>query len=122
VDLVSPRVIGRCVPLTLPIPDFLRARLPALVALKPPAEWPDIMLRLVSCVLVLLWVADDDAVELVALVLVVYVRFSFSRPSSYADLRWRRCGFFCCECIDWRVPVDSLLEWLLAVMGLGALY
>jgi hypothetical protein len=32
----------------LPSPNFLRARLPALVALKPPAEWPDMMLLLVN--------------------------------------------------------------------------
>jgi hypothetical protein len=32
------------------------------------------MLRLVSCVLLLLCVAEDDSVELVAFVFVVYVR------------------------------------------------
>jgi hypothetical protein len=53
------------------MPNLCRDRLPALVALRPLAEAPDIMLRLVSCVLLLKCVADDDSVELVAFVLVV---------------------------------------------------
>ena len=52
------------------------------------------MLLLVSCVLLLLCVAYDDSVELVAFVFVVAVR-----PSSYADLRCFRCGCCCCECM-----------------------
>jgi hypothetical protein len=72
VDLVSCIVIGRR--FWLPSPNFLRARLPALVALNPPAECPDMMLLLVSCVLLLLCVAYEDSVEFVALVFVVEVR------------------------------------------------
>lgn len=76
-------------PLWLPNPNLRLARLPALVALNPPAEYPDIMLRLVNWVLVLLCVPEEFSVEFVAFVLVVFVRFSLSRPSSNADLRWR---------------------------------
>lgn len=47
------------------------------------------MLRLVSCVLVLLCVAEEFSVELVAFVLVVYVLLSRSRPSSNADFLCR---------------------------------
>lgn len=86
VDLLSVKLIGRWPPRTLPAPIFLRARLPALVALKPPAECPDMMLRLVSCVLVLLRVAEEEFVESVVFVLVVKLRVSRSRPpSSNAD-------------------------------------
>lgn len=84
-DFLSWSVIGRCPPRMLPRPNFLRARLPALVALKPPAEWPDMMLRLVSWVLVLLWVAEEEFVESVRFVLVVKFRLRRSPPSSAAD-------------------------------------
>lgn len=88
VDLVS-IVLNGLFSFWLPNPNFLRARLPALVALKPPAEWPDIMLRLVSCVLLVLLVVEEFSVELVALVFVVKVRLRPSRRSSKADFRWR---------------------------------
>lgn len=54
VDLFISTILLPRSPLWLPSPNFLLARLPALVALKPPAEYPDMMLRLVNCVLVLL--------------------------------------------------------------------
>lgn len=63
-------------PLKLPIPNLRLARLPALVALKAPAEAPLMRLWLVIAVLLLLLVlvvtalcAPED--ELVTLVLVV---------------------------------------------------
>lgn len=67
----------------LPHPFFL-AKLPALVALKPPAEYPLMMLWLVREVLeelfvATLWIPLD---ELVALDLVVKVRFNIPLPSS----------------------------------------
>ena len=66
---------------------FLLARLPALVALNPPAESPLMILWLVKDVWVdevvaLLWIPLE---ELVALDFVVKVRPNAARPSSYAD-------------------------------------
>ena len=75
-------------PLILPVsPHLLLARLPALVALKPPAEYPLIKLWLVILVLLLLFVVFVFvlcAVEetLVTLDLAVNVRVNLSRPSS----------------------------------------
>lgn len=70
------------------------ARLPALVALNPPADAPLIMLWLVIPVLdvllvVVLCVPLD---ELVALDFVVNVRPKRSPLNSYADLRFRNDG------------------------------
>ncbi len=62
---------------------FFLARLPALVALIPPADTPLIRLRLVLCV------AEE---LLVVLVLVVMVRPRASLPTSYADFLWRSLG------------------------------
>jgi hypothetical protein len=63
---------------------FFLARLPALVALIPPADAPLIKLRSVLCVadellVVVLRVPDDALVELV---FVVNVRSSTCRPTS----------------------------------------
>jgi len=74
------------------------------------------MLRLVSWVLALLWVAEDESVEFVTLVLVVCVRFSLSRPSSYADFLVLRSWRPWCERNE-RWPADSLLESLPEVIG-----
>lgn len=84
-------LVGR--PLILPQPFFL-AKLPALVALKPPAEYPLMILWLVLCVLVVPFVVVlcTPLEELVALDLVVNVRPMTSRPSSYADLRFFKRG------------------------------
>ena len=78
-------VTGR--PLSMLPNLFLLARLPALVALNPPAEWPLIMLWLVMEV----WAEEIVALlctpleEFVALDFMVNVLPSAARPSSYAD-------------------------------------
>ena len=91
-------VFGRSVPI---FPWLARlAKLPALVALNPPAENPLIRLRLVKAVLlvefVLLLCKPLD--EFVALDLFVKVRLSAFLPNSTADFRVLKRG------------VDSLLE------------
>jgi hypothetical protein len=83
---VSGRSISRSrIPSALCARWFFLARLPALVELIAPADAPLIRLRSLLCVVVLRF--PDDA--LVELVLVVKVRLSMPRPTSYADLRWR---------------------------------
>ena len=79
---VSTTLIGLLL-LILPQPFFL-ARLPALVALKPPAEYPLMILWLVRDVPEELFVATlwKPLDELVALDFVVKVRSSIALPSS----------------------------------------
>ena len=81
----------------LDLPSFLLAKLPALVDENPLADGPLMMLRSVICVLelplvVVLLFPDDELVEFV---LVVKVRLSIDRPTSYADFRWRSLGSDC---------------------------
>lgn len=66
------------------LPHLRRAKLPALVALKPPAEYPLMMLWLVLWVLVVPFVATlwTPLEEFVALDFVVKVRSNILRPSS----------------------------------------
>ena len=77
--------------------SFFLAKLPALVAENALAEAPLMILRSVMDVpelvlVVVLRVPDEDVVEFV---LVVKVRPSIDRPTSYADFRCRSFGSDC---------------------------